>query len=126
MPAPSSNNYTRQGDTYRANTSPAGGDFPATMVGALRRVYDGVQTLTLTGTAQTLTVPSTATHADVYCAGGASTDFARYWHGGTAPTASVGMKLKDGELLETGDPDSLKAIIGSGSPVLSAEFYHYA
>jgi len=117
-------NYTRQGETYRA-VDVSGIKSPVVLVGAHKRVYDGTQTLSLSGSSQALTVPGGATHADVYCAGTASTDFARYWHGST-PTASVGVKLKDGELLETAAPASLNVIIGSGSPVLSIEYYHYA
>jgi len=118
-------NYTRQGETYRA-VEVSGVKSPVVLVGAHSRVYDGIEVLTLTASAQSLTVPGGATHADVYCSGAVTSDYARYWHGGTSPTVGTGVKLKDGELLESASPGSLKAIIGSGSPVLSIEYFHYA
>lgn len=98
------------------------------LAGEKQRVYDGIQNLTLTSSSQALTVPGGATHALVYCEGAAGTDFARYWQDGTAPTASVGKKLKDHEEIELASPSNFHAIIGSGggSPVLRIEYYHYA
>jgi len=90
------------------------------------RVFDGVQSLTLTGSALTLTVPGSATHCLVFCDGAADTDYARYWQDGTSPTASVGKKLMSGEELPCASPSTFKAIIGAGSPVLRVEYYHYA
>lgn len=117
-------NYTRQGQTFRSEDV-GGNQLPVLLVGAHVRVYDGVQSLAVTGTAQTLTVPGGATHADVVCEGSASTDYLRYWHG-SAPTSGIGVKLKDGELLETAAPSSLQVITGSGTLTCRVEYYHYA
>lgn len=90
------------------------------------RVFDGVQSLTLTSSSQTLTVPGSATHALIYSEGAASTDCARYWQDGTAPTASVGKRLFDDQEMGCASPSTFKAIIGAGSPILRIEYYHYA
>jgi hypothetical protein len=91
------------------------------------RVFDGVQSLTLSSTSQTLTVPSNATHCLIYNEATApATDFARYWQDGTAPTSSVGKKLKDHEEIACASPSTFKAINGVGGNVLRVEFYHYA
>lgn len=96
-----------------------------TLVGAHVRTYKGTQSLTLSGTAQTLTVASGGTHADIYCEGATSSDYARFWHAGSTPTASVGVKLKDHEIVQTADPGTFRAINGSGSCTLRVEYYAY-
>jgi hypothetical protein len=112
--------------TVRSRDVGSGIQAQVTMAGEHTRVYDGVQTLTLTTTAQSLTVPGSATHATIYCEGASGTDFARYWHG-TAPTATAGKKLKDHEEIASASPASFQAIIGTGggSPKLLVEYYHY-
>lgn len=116
--------YVRQGQTFRAEDF-SSILFPVVLAGAHVRTYVGIQSLTLTGSSQTLTVPSGATFADIYCEGAASTDYARTWHGGTAPTASVGVKLKDHEVLQTADPATFRAINSSGTCTLRVEYYKY-
>jgi hypothetical protein len=95
------------------------------LVGEFVRVYDGVQSLSLSGTAQSLTVPGTATHAYIVCEGSAAADYARVWHGAT-PTSSVGIKLFDGQGMPSAAPEELEAIVGSGTLTLRIEYYHYA
>lgn len=94
------------------------------LAGVHRRAYLGTQSLTLTGSAQTLTVPAgtPATLADIYAEGATVNDYARYWHGST-PTASVGKKLKDDQELQSADPSSFSAINGSGTVTLRIEYY---
>lgn len=116
-------NYSRQGETFRAE-GVGGEKLPAVVTGALHRVYKGVQTLVLTTTAQSLTVPAGATHADIYAEGGADTHYCRYWHG-TAPTASVGKKLKDHEEIASANPAGYQAILSSGTITLHVEYYAY-
>lgn len=95
------------------------------LAGVHKRTYLGVQSLTLTGSAQTLTVPAgtPATFADIYCEGGGATDFGRYWHGGVTPTAAVGKRLYNDQELQSADPGSFSAIVGSGTPILRVEYY---
>jgi len=116
--------FVRQGETFRALLV-SSKLLPIFVVGAHQRTYKGTQSLTLTGASQTLTVPGGATFADIYCEGAASTDYARFWHGGSVPTASVGVRLKDHEILQSADPATFRAIIGAGSPVLRVEYYAY-
>lgn len=118
-------NYTRQGQSFRAEDF-SGIIFPVVLAGAHVRTYLGTQSLTLTSTAQTLTVPAGATLADVYCEGASTSDYARFWHGGTVPTGSVGVKLKDHEVIATADPATFRAINGSGTCTLRIEYYAYA
>lgn len=94
------------------------------LAGVHKRTYLGVQTLALTGTAQSLTVPAgtPATFGDIYNEGGSGTDFARYWHGAT-PTASVGKKLFDDNEIQSADPASLMGINGSGTNTWRIEYY---
>ena len=97
------------------------------LAGEHERVHDGIQSLTLSGTSQTLTVPGGATHALIYNeATTPASDFARYWHGATAPTSSVGKKLKDHEEIVSADPANFRVINGVGGGVLRVEYYHYA
>jgi hypothetical protein len=117
-------NYNRGGQVFRSVTV-GGVEIVAMVVGEMERVYDGVQSLTLTGTSQSPTVPSGATHALIYADGGTVNDYARDWHG-TTPTASVGKKLKDHEELASAQPAAFRALNGSGTVTLRIEFYHYA
>jgi hypothetical protein len=116
--------YTRGNETFRAKEVSAK-KTPIMLAGEHVRVHDGIQSLTLTGSSLSLTVPGSATHALIYCEGAADTDFARYWHGATAPTSSVGKRLNDHEEIATAAPGVFKAIIGQGSPILRVEYYHY-
>ncbi len=117
-------NYTRGGQTFKS-TQVAGVDIPGMLAGELTRVHDGIQSLTLTTASQTLTVPAGATHALIYCDYAADTDEARYWHGATAPTSTVGKRLKAHEEISSAAPSVFRAIIGAGAPILRVEFYHY-
>ena len=119
-------NYTRQGSSFRSITV-GGVEIPTLVVGAHQRTYKGTQSLTLTGTAQTLTVPSGATFADIYCEGTtAGTDFCRFWHGGSVPTSTVGVKLKDHEIVTTADPATFRALNGSGSGTCTLRIEYFA
>lgn len=117
------NNYTRGSETFRS-TEVGGLHQPHVLVGAKQRTYKGVQSLVLTTTAQSLTVPGTATHADIYMEGGAADYYCRYWHG-TAPTSTVGKKLKDHEEISSASPATFQAILASGTGTLRVEFYAY-
>jgi hypothetical protein len=90
------------------------------------RVFDGVQSLVLTGSAQALTVPSGATHCLIYAEGATSADYARYWQTGATPTSGAGKKLKDHEEIACASPANFKGINGSGTTTLRIEYYHYA
>jgi hypothetical protein len=116
--------YTRANEIFRAKEV-ASKKMPIHMVGEHVRVHDGIQSLTLSGTAATLTVPSGATHALIYAEGSADTDYARYWHGATNPTNSVGKKLKDHEEISSASPANFRAINGAGTVTLRVEYYHY-
>ena len=117
--------YSRQGQTFRAEDF---GSilFPVVLAGAHVRTYVGTQSLTLTGSSQPLTVPSGATFADIYCEGATTSDYARYWHAGSTPTSSAGVKLKDHEVIQTADPATFRALNGSGTCTLRVEYYKYA
>lgn len=94
------------------------------LAGVHKRTYLGVQSLILTGVAQTLTVPAgtPASLADIYAEGATVNDFARYWHGAT-PTGSVGKKLSNDQEIQSADPASFSAINGSGGVTLRIEYY---
>lgn len=118
-------NYTRQGQTFRAEDF-SSVIFPVVLAGAHVRTYVGTQSITSTGSSQSLTVPSGATFADVYCDSSTDTDYVRYWHGGSTPTTTVGVKLKAHEVVQTADPATFRFIAGSGTPALRVEYYKYA
>lgn len=112
--------------TFRSEAAAGGQEFPASVVGSLPRVYKGVQSLTLSASSQSLTVPSGATHADIsFEATDPANDFARYWHGATAPTAAAGHKLKDDQMISSAAPAVFKAIVGVGGGTLRVEYYAY-
>lgn len=119
--------YTRGTETFRAKEV-AGKKSPILLAGAHVRTYKGVESLAVTDTfVHTLTVPSGATHADIVMEGAADTDFVRFWHGPTNPTASVGVKLFNREAVATADPGSFSAIKGStgAGGTLRIEYYAY-
>lgn len=100
-------------------------------VSAYRRAL-GYQQLTLSGSAQFLTLPTltgakaglSVSYAVIQCEGAAGTDFGRWRDDGTDPTASIGMKLFSGQELDyAGDIALIKFITGSGSPVLNISYY---
>jgi hypothetical protein len=92
------------------------------------RVFDGVQSIGDSTSSQSLTVPGTATHALIYCEGTDTDDFVRYWQDTTAPSSTVGKKLKDHEEMACAAPSGFRFIRGSGSTTctLRVEYYHYA
>lgn len=90
------------------------------------RIYDGIQSLVLTGTAQAITPAGVATHATIYAEGATTDDYARYWENGTNPTSSVGKKLKDHEEIACAAVGTFKAINGVGTVTLRISYYHYA
>lgn len=118
---------TRQIRSEKTGTGVGGIDAVAQVVlaGVHKRVYVGVQTLVLTGASQSLTVPAgiPAVFADIYAQGATATDYARYWHGGTTPTATTGKKLGDNTEIQSVDPSTFKAINGSGTVTLIIEYY---
>lgn len=95
-------------------------------VSAYRRPL-GFQQLTLTGTAQGLTLPTPPTgfyvgYTVIQCEGTGAV--ARWRDDGTAPTSTVGMILNAGSELDyTGDPTTIKFIVGTGSPILDISYY---
>lgn len=95
-------------------------------VSAYRRPL-GYQQLTLTGTAQKLTLPTPPAgmligYVVIQCEGTTAT--ARWRDDGTAPTSTVGMILSTGQELDyTGDPSMIQFIVGTGSPVLDISYY---
>jgi hypothetical protein len=110
----------------RTTESPAtaGAHMQAVLAGEMRQKHDGIQNLTLTGSAQTLTVPSGATHALIYCEGVGGTDIGRYYHG-SAPTASVGKRITGDQEIPSAEPGVAQFITESGAPILRIEYYHY-
>lgn len=95
-------------------------------VSAYRRPL-GFQQLTLTGTAQSLTLPTPPAglvvgYTVIQCEG--TSAVARWRDDGTAPTSTVGMILNTGSELDyTGDPTMIQFIVGSGSPILDISYY---
>lgn len=88
----------------------------------------GYQQLTLTGSAQSLTVPAGAKIAQICI----ETAAARYRDDGTDPTASVGMPVAVGTCFAYSGPaasgsnqplTAIRWIAQSGSPVLNALYY---
>lgn len=78
------------------------------------------QTLTLTGSAQTLTVPVGTVWATL-CLEVAN---ARWRDDGTAPTAAVGMPLTSGQCFQYAGPfGQFQIIAQSGSPVITVAYY---
>lgn len=120
-------NYARQGQTFRAKDN-SGILSPIVAAGEHVRIFDGIQSIASSGSSQALTPASGSTHALIYCEGAADTDFVRYWQDGTAPSATVGKKLKDHEEMACAAPASFHFITGSGSGActLRMEYYHYA
>jgi len=112
--------------TLRSKDAGSGVQAQVVTAGEHVRVFDGVESLTLTGTSQALTVPGGATHALIYAEGAADTDVARYWQDGTAPTSSVGKRLKDHEEIACASPSTFHAINETGTVTLRVEYYHYA
>lgn len=83
----------------------------------------GYQQITLTGTAQTLTVPAGAAGAYFYV----ETAAARYRDDGTAPTTSSGMPIPiNGTLFYSGNLSGIQFIAQTGSPVLNVLYYRFA
>ncbi len=107
------------------------GHLPINLVGQHVRVYDGVQSITLSSVSQSLTVPANATFADITCESTSpTTDYCRFWPDGTVPTASVGHKLgpgtAEGAFWESAAPSTFKAINSAGSCTLRISYFHYA
>ena len=121
-------NYTRQNEVFGSKGAGSSGDpyIPDVLVGAKTRTYDGVQSLTVTTSSQSLTVPGSATHAEIVCEGASTSDYVRFWPHATAPTSSVGMKLFDGQVYDCAAPSSFRVINGSGTNTLRIAYYHYA
>ena len=97
----------------------------ATITGIRRPL--GYQQLTLTGSAQHLTLPTMPAgvvlgYVVIQCEG--TTAVARWRDDGAAPTSSVGMILNTGNELDyVGDATALQFITGSGSPILDVSYY---
>src|SRR5487761_194397 len=95
-------------------------------VSAYRRPL-GYQQLTLTSSAQHLTIPAPPAgmvvgYVVIQCE--TTSAVARWRDDGTAPTATVGMSLNAGQELDyAGDPPMIQFIIGSGSPILDISYY---
>lgn len=78
------------------------------------------QSITLSGVAQSLTVPAGTVFATLCL----ETANARWRDDGTAPTASVGQPLVAGNCMTYSGPFSqLQLIAQTGSPVLTASYY---
>ena len=78
------------------------------------------QTLTLTGTAQSLTVPAGTVWATICI----ETANARWRDDGTAPTATVGQPLTSGQCMQYSGPFSaFQMIAQTGSPVATVSYY---
>jgi hypothetical protein len=91
-------------------------------MGPLKGLPLGFEQLTLTGTAQQLTVPAGATFAIMRV----STADASWRDDGTAPTASIGFSLLHTDVVPFeywGDLGAFEAIAVSGSPVLNVSYY---
>lgn len=119
-------NYSRTGQNFRSEDK-SSVQFPVVLAGAHVRTYLGTQNLAVSGSSQTLTLPAGTEFADIYCEGASSTDFCRYFHGGTVPTGTVGKKLKDHEELASADPATFRVIAGTGGGTctLRVEYYQY-
>lgn len=120
-------NFTRQNEIFRSKEISAGLHAPIMIVGAHTRSYvSGAESVSALTASKSLTVPSGATHADIYVEGSASTDYIRFWHDGSTPSSTVGMKAMDGEVIQSASPSTFKAINGSGTCVLRVEYYKYS
>ena len=119
--------FVRQGETFRA-TEVSSKKLPIFLAGAHARTYYTPQSISASASSQSLTVPAGATHADIYAEGAASTDFVRCWHASQAPTSTVGVRLKDHEVMQSASPSTFRFILGSGSgaTTLRVEYYSYA
>ena len=92
------------------------------MLNSQRFVPLGYQQLTVT-TVESLTVPPGATCAVIT----AEMTAVRYRDDGTAPTASIGMPLAIGQVLEYGDTlSALKFIAQSAGGVIDISYYRAA
>lgn len=70
-----------------------------------------------------LTVPGGMKRAVIEVEGSGA--IARYRTDGTAPTASVGHLLKEGDVLDyRGDLTTIKFILSAGTPILNVTFDH--
>lgn len=118
-------NYTRQGDTFRAEDL-SGIKFPTITAAPHARSYTGKQELTLTGSSQTLTVAGSALFAEITAEGASPGDYCRYWHDGSTPSSSSGVKLVDGETIISYSPATFKAINSSGTVTLRVEYFNPA
>jgi len=87
----------------------------------------GYQQLTLTGSAQKLTLPTltggqSVGYVVIQCEG--TSAGARWRDDGTAPSATVGMILSTGQELDySGDPTAIQFIIQTGSPIINISYY---
>lgn len=115
-------NYTRQGDTFRAEDL-SGVKFPTITSAPHARSYKGKQVLTLTASAQSLSVASSALFAEITAEGSAPGDYCRYWHDGTSPSSSSGVKFVDGETILSCSPATFQAINSSGTVTLYIEYF---
>lgn len=114
------------GVTVRSKDVGSGVQAEIVLAGAHVRTYDGIQSLSLSGSSQSLTVPGSSTHAEIIAESATSTDYARFWPDGTAPTASVGMQLAPGQAYDCASPSTFKVIVGAGTLTLRIAYYHYA
>lgn len=133
MPGTTDNLYAQEGPTsgtLLGSKWTGTRHLPATIVGQMARTYDGVQTLNLTAASQSLTVPGSATHADIQAISVTATDYCRFWDGGGTPSAAVGMTMgpgsPSGSFWESASPATFKAINSNGSIALSVAYFHYS
>jgi len=90
------------------------------------RVFDGIESVTLTGVVKSLAVPALATHALIYAEGNTVNAIARYWQHATNPTSSTGKRLKDHEEMACASPATFRALNETDVITLRVEYYHYA
>jgi len=129
MPGTTTDNYTRQAETFRSKIK-SQVQLPVSLVGAHTRTYKGTpQSLAVTGTGVVnLTVPVGADFAEVYFSGAtATTDYIRFWHGSTDPTSTSGIEMVDGDTYITASPSTISFIKGAsgGGGTVHVEYFSY-
>ena len=118
--------YARQGETFRAHEVNVK-KLPIMVVGAHARTFKGVESVACTdASVHSLSPPAGTLFSEITMEGAATTDYVRYWHTGTDPTSTVGVKLFDGQVMVSGDPASFTAIKGSTGAGGTLRVEHFA
>lgn len=95
------------------------------LAGEHTRDYISIQTVPVVSGVTSLTVPSGATHADIYLETSVQGGYVRYLHA-VNPSSTSGIRLFDNEQIVSAQPSQFRVTNGSSTgPVLTVNYYRY-